>query len=154
MHERHAESLAQTEADQLAIPMVDVSLSSSGTSDEIPVGEQSVPVSSDSQTVGAASFEYPALQRRLSLPTGRPTYPSNSALSLRCSMQQWALSEPNVPKSAVTSLLRVLKLYHEDLPITYSTLLPKPELTYGDMCGGTYVHLENYLFCYYLYYLF
>lgn len=45
MHERHAESLAQTEADQLAIPMVDVSLSSSGTSDEIPVGEQSVPVS-------------------------------------------------------------------------------------------------------------
>ena len=69
-------------------------------------------------------------------------------------MQQWALSEPNVPKNAVTSLLRVLKLYHEDLPITYSTLLPKPELTYGDMCGGRYVHLENYLFCYYLYYLF
>ena len=84
-HERQAESLAQTEADQLAVPMVNVSLSSSGTSDEIPVGEQSVPVSSDSQTVGAASFEYPALQRRLSLPTGRPTYPSKSALSLRCS---------------------------------------------------------------------
>ena len=60
-------------------------------------------------------------------------------------MQQWALSEPNVPKSAVTSLLRVLKLYHEDLPITYSTLLPKPELTYSDMCGGTYVLLENWI---------
>ena len=59
-------------------------------------------------------------------------------------IKKWALNETNVPKAAVTRLLHVLKKFHPELPVSFETLLPTPNLPYEIMYSGMYVHFSNW----------
>ena len=59
-------------------------------------------------------------------------------------IKNWVLNETNVPKAAVTRLLHVLKKFHPELPVSFKTLLPTPNLSYETMYSGMYVHFLNW----------
>ena len=52
------------------------------------------------------------------------------------------ISRTQSAKTAATKPLEVLESFHDDVPMIFSSLLPKPALTYGHMCSGTEVDLE------------
>jgi len=67
------------------------------------------------------------------------------SLSPLQSITAWCVLEPNVPHAAVTRLLQSLYKFHPELPKTYQTLLPKPDLQYEPMEEGLYVHMPNWI---------
>ena len=62
-------------------------------------------------------------------------------------LKTWALSETNVPKSSVSNLLRQLHRIHNELPKSFHSLLPRPQLSYQNMQEGLYVHFPNWTKC-------
>nr|CAB3260130.1 transposase domain-containing protein [Phallusia mammillata] len=60
-------------------------------------------------------------------------------------ISNWALKEVNVPKSSVSRLLKALQPVLPDLPLSYKSLLPKPNLHFMQMGDGKYVHLHNWM---------
>ena len=65
--------------------------------------------------------------------------------SLQTIIHDWALEECNVPKLAVTRLLKKLHIIDTRLPKSFKTLLPTPKLAYRRMHVGLYVHLPNWM---------
>lgn len=59
-------------------------------------------------------------------------------------LAKWARSEPNVPRSSVDHLLKILKPHLPTLPLSVDTLIPSMKLQYEDMGGGKYVHFANW----------
>nr|CAB3260125.1 transposase domain-containing protein [Phallusia mammillata] len=66
------------------------------------------------------------------------------ALTLQQVLTNWVLTS-NVPKLAVTRLLKSLHQFHDNLPKSYKTLLPTPALNYQQMGQGEYVHFYNWI---------
>lgn len=61
-------------------------------------------------------------------------------------LADWANNEPNVPRSSVHRLLKVLKPHLPSLPLSVNTLMPPGKHVYEEMePGGKYVHFNNWL---------
>ena len=70
---------------------------------------------------------------------------TQDSTSVRDSLLQWALKEPNVPRCAISRLLQVLQKFHPSLPRTAAALFrDPPNLVLEDMNGGEYVHIPNW----------
>ena len=60
-------------------------------------------------------------------------------------IRDWALAERNVPRSAITNLLKVLQPLHSSLPLSAETLISRPSLTFENMVEeGAYVYFANW----------
>lgn len=71
---------------------------------------------------------------------------SSFPLTTVSAIKTWVLGESNVPRSAVTRLLKLLQPLHPSLPATIDGLLERPHLTYEVMCDtGCYVYFKNWL---------
>ena len=66
-------------------------------------------------------------------------------ISIKEDIASWILTEKHVPKTAISTLLRILHKHHKTLPLSVSTLLPPPRLRFNQMQGGEYVHLPNWI---------
>ena len=62
-------------------------------------------------------------------------------------LKTWALSETNVPKSSVLNLLKQLHRIYNELPKSFYSLLPRPQLSYQNMQEDLYVHFPNWTKC-------
>jgi len=57
----------------------------------------------------------------------------------------WALTEPNVPKQAISRLCKNLNCVLPEVPCSYSGLIGQPQLNYVRMCNGAYRHFPNWM---------
>ena len=62
-------------------------------------------------------------------------------------IKNWAINEVNVPKSSISRLLVGLHSIHNELPKSFKTLLPNPQLLFEPMQDGRYVHFPNWTTC-------
>ena len=53
-------------------------------------------------------------------------------------LKTWAVSETNVPKSSVSNLLKQLHRIHNELPKSFYSLLPRPQLFIIKICKKVY----------------
>ena len=57
----------------------------------------------------------------------------------------WALTEPNVPKQAISRLCKNLNCVFPEVLCSYSGLIGQPQLNYARMCNGEYCHFPNWM---------
>jgi len=57
----------------------------------------------------------------------------------------WALTEPNVPKQAISRLRKNLDCVLPEVPCFHSSLIGQPQLNYARMCNGEYRHFPNWM---------
>jgi len=57
----------------------------------------------------------------------------------------WALTEPSVPKQAISRLCKNLNCVLPEIPCSYSGLIGQPQLNYARMCNGEYRHFPNWM---------
>ena len=62
--------------------------------------------------------------------------------SLVSELSDWAVKH-KICHTALSALLKILSVHHEELPVDPRTLLQTPrKLKIVDMCGGKFVYLE------------
>ena len=71
--------------------------------------------------------------------------PASNKYSITQRISAWALNEVRVPKASISRLLEILHPLHPQLPLTYKSLLPKPDLIPRTMDSGMYIHFKNWL---------
>jgi len=60
-------------------------------------------------------------------------------------LEDWALTEPNVSKQAISRLCKSPNCVLPEVPCSYSGLIGQPQSNYARMCNGEYCHFPNWM---------